>query len=85
VIAWRLLAALLLLAGCSQALTFSKPGASDEQQARDRYACMQESRVGSVVGGEEKTLVQGQNRLAQREANRLFEACMTVRGYRRSN
>ena len=75
-----------LLVGCSQALTFSKAGASDEQQARDRYACMQESRVGDLVGGQQDAVMfHGQNKLAQREANRLFEACMGARGYRKSN
>lgn len=85
-IAGRLVAALLLLAGCSQAITFSKSGASEEQQARDRYACMQESRVDDLIGGQQDAVMfHGQNKLAQREANRLFEACMSARGYRKSN
>lgn len=77
--------AVLLLAGCFPAMaSFSKPGVSEEQYARDRYVCMRESRVSDLVGGHEDTVMfHGQNRLAQREANRLFEACMIARGYKR--
>jgi len=58
---------------------------SEEQYARDRYVCMRESRVGDLVGGHEDTvMLRGQNRLAQREVNRRFKACMTARGYRRT-
>jgi len=78
--------AILLLAGCFPAVaSFSKPGVSEEQYVRDRYACMRESRVGDPVGGHEDTaMLGGQKRLARREANRLFEACMTARGYKRA-
>src|SRR5262245_35129849 len=41
---WWLCVAALLLAGCSQTMMFSKPGVSEEEYARDRYACMRESR-----------------------------------------
>jgi hypothetical protein len=76
--------AVLLVAGCFPAVaSFSKPEVSEEQYARDRYACMRKSRVRNLVGGEEETTLHGDNRLAQREANRLFEACMIDRGYRR--
>ena len=74
--------AVLLLAGCFPAVpSFSKPGVSEEEYERDRYVCMRESRARIVVGGEEATTLHGER---QREANRLFEACMTARGYRRS-
>jgi len=77
-------AAGLLLAGCFPAVaSFSKPGVSEEQYARDRYVCMRKSRVRDLVGGEEETTLHGDNRLARREADRLFEACMTARGYKR--
>ena len=75
---------LVAVAGCFPAVaSFSKPGVSEEQYARDRYACMRKSRIRNLVGGEEETSLHGDNRLAQREANRLFEACMIDRGYKR--
>jgi hypothetical protein len=79
---------LLLLAACgslscSSPIAYTKAGAADDVQARDRYACLQESRVGSVVGGQDAVYFDGSNQLAQREANRLFDACMVARGYRR--
>ncbi len=74
--------AVLLLAGCFPAVaSFSKPGVSEEEYERDRYVCVRESRARNPVGGEEATTLHGDER--QREANRLFEACMIARGYKR--
>jgi hypothetical protein len=74
--------AVVLLAGCFPAVaSFSKPGVSEEEYERDRYVCVRESRVRNPIGGEEATTLHGDER--QREANRLFEACMIARGYKR--
>jgi len=71
-----------LFSGCFPPVaSFSKPGVSAEEYERDRYVCVRESRVRNLVGGEEATTLHGDER--QREANRLFEACMIARGYKR--
>lgn len=84
---WRFLALIfaLWITGCATAAPggWKREGAGDDELARDRYACTQESRVGDVVGSEEdRVFWRGQNKLAQTEANRLFAMCMAARGWR---
>jgi hypothetical protein len=89
--------AALALSGCaatSSQLTWTKMGAGPEDLARDRYACIQESRTpwsGSSGGSSGAGVAQGGTggevffygaaRRAQSEANRLFDACMMARGW----
>jgi hypothetical protein len=82
-----------LLSGCATAsrADWTKEGAGPDDLARDRNACIQESRVtyptfyGASVasGGSSGGFVfPGSARSAQSEANRLFDACMERRGWR---
>jgi len=82
-----------LLSGCATASRedWTREGAGPDDLARDRYACIEESRVtyptlyGASVasaGGSGGFFLLGAARNAQSEANRLFDACMEKRGWR---
>jgi hypothetical protein len=84
--------AMLLLTGCATASreSWSKAGAGPDDPARDRYGCIQESRVpyptpygASVASGGTSGwfMFTGTSRRAQSEANQLFDACMEARGW----
>jgi len=85
---------LFLLAGCvtPSRENWTKEGAGPDDLARDRAACVQESRVpyptlyGASVasgGGRWSGFAVGDAaRRAQIEANHMFDACMVVRGWR---
>jgi hypothetical protein len=92
-----LVVAMLAATGCATASrqVWTRPGAGTDDLARDRYACIQESRVQydmSFSGGARAGFAQGGSdggfvalggvRRAQSEANRLFDACMEARGWR---
>jgi hypothetical protein len=73
-------ALLTLLAGCASPLIYSRSGATQQDFARDRYACVQESRTESaVVRNPSHTLMF--MAAAQHQADQLFRMCMEGRGY----
>jgi hypothetical protein len=71
--------ATLVLFGCAAQTTWTKPGLTQDQFAKDRYGCMQQSqqRVSSAYvdqygGGSVNHVITNAN---------LFNACMTAQGY----
>ena len=71
--------AFLVLFGCAAQTTWTKPGLTQDQFAKDRYGCMQQSqqRVSSAYldqygGGSINHVITNAN---------LFNACMTAQGY----
>jgi hypothetical protein len=81
------------VAGCATASrqSWTKEGAGPDDLARDRSACIQESRVpyptpyGASVasgGSDSGFFFTDTARQAQSEANHLFDACMEGRGWR---
>jgi predicted aspartyl protease len=69
----------LVLFGCAAQTTWTKPGLTQDQFAKDRYSCMQQSqqRVSSAYvdqygGGSINHVITNAN---------LFNACMTAQGY----
>jgi predicted aspartyl protease len=71
--------ATLVLFGCAAQTTWVKPGLTQEEFAKDRYACMQQSqqRVGTAYvsqygGGASNRVITNGN---------LFNACMNAQGY----
>ena len=82
-----------VFAGCAKTSreTWTKDGASPDDLARDRSACIQESRVpyptpygASVASGGSSCgfALTSTTRQAQSRANHLFDACMEGRGWR---
>lgn len=64
-----------MLAGCGFSYTYSKPGVSAQERARDDYQCRQESRGYSMVGT-------GSAVAAGDSLNwELYKPCMQARGY----
>jgi hypothetical protein len=75
-----------LLSGCSlygyKYRLWEKANASDEELSRDLAACGPESRVGSMEGSPDpNTYFKGPVAPEQTEANRLFQRCMSARGW----
>ena len=76
----------LLLAGCSlygyDYRLWGKANASNEELSQDLAACRPESRVGSVEGSPDpNTYFVGPITPEQTQANRLFQRCMSARGW----
>jgi hypothetical protein len=75
-----------LLSGCSlysvDYRLWNKANASDEELDVALAACAPESRVGTVVGSSDpRTYFKGPATPEQTEANRLFQRCMSARGW----
>ena len=75
-----------LLAGCSlygyKYRLWEKPNASNEELDRDLAACGPESRVGPVEGNPDpNTYFLPPITEDQTKANRLFQRCMSARGW----
>lgn len=64
-----------VLAGCGFSYTYSKPGVSAQERARDDYQCRQESRGYSMVGT--GSAVAAGDSLKWE----LYQPCMQARGY----
>lgn len=61
---------------------WNKANASDEELDVALTACAPESRVGTVVGSSDpRTYFKGPATPEQTEANRLFQRCMSARGW----
>jgi hypothetical protein len=73
------------LAGCSHPkILYDKPGLTSEEFNRDRYDCVQQSRVswsGGGTGGLGAAMIIGAKSNADNQANDLFKMCMEARGY----
>jgi hypothetical protein len=83
---------LLLFTGCSRTTHWTRPETQEryftpeerQQFYRDRYACVQESRVGWSAGGTGAAgavMIGAANTDARNESDRLFAYCMEARGY----
>jgi hypothetical protein len=73
-----------LAAGCATGVptAWVKPGASEQELADAKYACMRDSRVGNVVPSEDnRVFAHGSNKVAQTDANRLYKMCMESKGW----
>ena len=74
----------MFVTGCAVGVTmmYHKDGATDADLKKDRYECAKECQVGDVAASDEtRIFYYGQNKLAQNEANRLFQMCMEARGW----
>jgi hypothetical protein len=70
---------------------WTKAGAGPDELARDRHACMEQSRVPyrgfdgedmvAIGGTTGSDISSGSERTAQTQANRIFDACMEARGW----
>lgn len=72
----------LLLAGCALEHRWAKPGASYQDYARDRFACIEASRSRSTSLYANSTSGTGRSREIYLGA--VFSACMEAHGYRPS-
>jgi hypothetical protein len=75
-----------LLAGCSlygyKYRLWEKANAPNEELDRDLSTCGAESRVGSVEGSPDpNSYFKGPVTVEQTQANRLFQRCMSARGW----
>jgi hypothetical protein len=75
-----------MLAGCSlygyEYRRWEKANASNEELGRDLAACGTESRVGATEGSPDpNTYFVGPVTTEQTQANRLFQRCMSARGW----
>ena len=75
-----------LLAGCSlygyKYRLWEKANASDADLSQDLAACGPESRVGTVEGNPDpNTYFKPPVSVEQTQANRLFQRCMSARGW----
>lgn len=70
------------LGGCAhdQTMSFSKTGATQNQFLRDRYACLQESKVASTTGMFHEG--SGHIKTSGASSGGLYVSCMSLRGYR---
>lgn len=80
-----LLVSLSLLSACAAApVVWTRPGLTDADFRREKYRCVQESRVswsGGGTGVMGLMLMVGAQGDAQREATKLFRLCMEAYGY----
>ena len=74
------------LSGCvtTPQITYSKPGASEQDFKRDNYECMQSSKTSWSGGGSGLiglAMIVGSSSAAQSSANKTHLMCMEARGY----
>jgi len=69
----------LLLTACGTVYKWYRAGATPADYQRDTYACTQES--GVYTAGGTPIMIVTSAIVGQRSAQRLFNACMTARGW----
>ena len=74
-----MITALILMTGCAHPLVWSKPGGTQDEFSRDKYACMKQSQqrvsgayVDRYSGSSASEVITNQN---------LFNACMNAQGW----
>lgn len=70
----------LLLTGCMTVLSWSKPGATNEQFLQDRYVCVRDAR--GEAGGFFVSRGTGGGEVSPVVSRDVFVACMASRGWK---
>lgn len=74
----------VMLTGCATGVPseWGRSDGVDRNLQQDIYACKQENRIGQVAPSEDtRVFFYGTNKLAQGDANALYEKCMNLRGW----